>query len=155
MVRVALFILGLAVTIFAVADIALSKPERFPSGQFPGGIPKAFWLFISLLFFPVGAIAWLVISRVQLADESGVSLPQFFKRNSRPAAGPVAPDDDPEFLWKLEKEIYQQRKERQQDSSETPLSEGISESTGQVPGVAEQQGEEDQDAHDDSSDASR
>ncbi|EEH63638.1 hypothetical protein HMPREF0044_0657 [Gleimia coleocanis DSM 15436] len=142
MARVLFLIVGIAITIYAVADIALSKSERFPSGEFPGRIPKVFWIFIALLFFPLGGIAWLVISRVQMADESGISIGEFFKRGragADSAPQQVAPDDDPEFLWKLEKEIYQQRKAKsaEADSAAPTTPEG------------------DEDENNDSSDASR
>lgn len=115
MPRVILIVFTLAVTIFAVVDIATTRPERFPSGQLPGGISKAFWILIATLTAPLGSLAWIVISRVQLADENGISLGEAFRRSRGGATAqvpdPIAPDDDPEFLWRLEKELYQRRKE--------------------------------------------
>lgn len=115
MPRVILIVFTLAVTIFAVVDIATTRPERFPSGQLPGGISKAFWILIATLTAPLGSLAWIVISRVQLADEKGISLGEAFRRSRGGAVAqvpdPIAPDDDPEFLWRLEKELYQRRKE--------------------------------------------
>lgn len=124
MPRVLLIIFTVAVTIFAVSEIIMTKPEKFPSGQFPGGIPKAFWILVALLTAPLGGLAWIVISRVQLADESGVSLRDLlpragFKRSPKASSTPVAPDDDPEFLWQLEKELYQWRKAQQAEASDT------------------------------------
>ncbi|MCS4483881.1 PLDc N-terminal domain-containing protein [Gleimia sp. 6138-11-ORH1] len=124
MPRVLFLIFSVAITIFAVAEIASTRPDRFPSGQFPGGIPKAYWILFSIILPPFGGLAWLVISRVQLADENGFSLGEIFqgkKRASRSAShgDPVAPDDDPEFLWKLEKELYKRRKEARAASEQT------------------------------------
>lgn len=33
-------------------------------------------------------------------------------RTSRGAAGPIGPDDDPDFLWRLDKRRYDEERER-------------------------------------------
>lgn len=168
--RVLLIVFTLAVTVFAVAEIAMTKPEKFPSGQFPGGIPKAFWILVSLLVAPLGGLAWIVISRVQLADERGVSPREVLQRRpfstgsataDSATTGQVAPDDDPEFLWQLEKELYQRRKAQQAeqpglaepDNPDGP--DNLNERDNPENRALTNQFEEVEDADDDSSDASR
>ncbi|MDO5722265.1 MAG: hypothetical protein Q4P06_06975 [Actinomycetaceae bacterium] len=121
MARVLLFVLGLAITIYAIADCA-----RTPEDRIPRNIPKALIILFIIFTFPVGGIAWTVISRV-IAAEQGLtqgrptlwSSPDSVLRPNRATSaprGPVAPDDDPEFLWKLEKEIHRQRQAQQRAS---------------------------------------
>ena len=67
-------------------------------------LPRIAWVFIILLFSPVGAIAWFVAGRpprpIRMSNgemwRPGSGFPE-----DRPHKGPVAPDDDPEFLRNL------------------------------------------------------
>lgn len=123
MARVVMVILALAVTIYAVADCA-----RTPSEKIPGRIPKALILILIMLLTPIGAVAWIVISRVAAAEASdGQVRPTVWSSpdaavrvrpsTQRPPA-PLAPDDDPEFLWRLEKELYRRRQESAHPTAE-------------------------------------
>lgn len=120
MFRVILVVLTVAVTIFALADCA-----RTPSDQLPAKIPKALWLLLILVFTPIGGLGWILVSRVMQAearggqlnrgiwysDESAIKLPS---RSYSPAEPEIiAPDNDPEFLWKLERELQRKRREQQ------------------------------------------
>jgi hypothetical protein len=65
-------------------------------------LPRVAWVFIILLFSPVGGIAWFVAGRPE-RDPSrrqqwrpGAGFPEA----ERPRQGP-APDDDPEFLRRI------------------------------------------------------
>ena len=105
MVRIALVVAMLAVTIYAVADWS-----RTPEDEMPGRIPKPMWLVIivfTTMLFAVGAIAWLVLRWVNRAEARGHRPPPGPK-------GPVAPDDDPEFLFRLERDIQRKRRQEQQ-----------------------------------------
>jgi hypothetical protein len=65
-------------------------------------LPKAAWVFIILLFSPLGAIVWFTAGRPQreaAARPGGWRAGGGFPERSRP--GQLAPDDDPEFLRDL------------------------------------------------------
>lgn len=133
MARVMIVILSLAVTIFAVADIA-----RTPKDEIPARIPKPLWLLLAILLTPVGGLAWIIVSRVTQAEarggqvnrgfwysqDSAIKLPQRTYTNQDPYMY-GAPDDDPNLAWHLEKQMRQKRSEnlmrefeRQMDEAE-------------------------------------
>lgn len=133
MARVVIAILSLAVTVFAVADIA-----RTPKDEIPARIPKPLWLLLAILLTPVGGVAWIIVSRVTQAEarggqvnrgfwysqDSAIKLPQRTYTNQDPYMY-GAPDDDPNLAWHLEKQMRQKRSEnlmrefeRQMDEAE-------------------------------------
>ncbi|WP_052038764.1 PLDc N-terminal domain-containing protein [Actinomyces sp. S4-C9] len=133
MARVVIAILSLAVTIFAVADIA-----RTPKDEIPARIPKPLWLLLAILLTPVGGLAWIIVSRVTQAEarggqvnrgfwysqDSAIKLPKRTYTNQDPYMY-GAPDDDPNLAWHLEKQMRQKRSEnlmrefeRQMDEAE-------------------------------------
>lgn len=65
-------------------------------------LPRIAWVFLILLFSPIGAIAWFVAGRparpVRLSNGTTWRPGSGFPERARPRAAPVAPDDDPEFL---------------------------------------------------------
>ena len=66
-------------------------------------LPRGVWVLLILLFSPIGAIVWFVAGRparpVRLSNGTTWRPGSGFPENERPARrGPVAPDDDPEFL---------------------------------------------------------
>jgi hypothetical protein len=67
-------------------------------------LPRIAWVFLILLFSPIGAIAWFVAGRparpVRLSNGTTWRPGSGFPEKERPAA-PLAPDDDPEFLKSL------------------------------------------------------
>ena len=83
-------LVGLVVLIVVV--YALVDCLRSPDAEVTG-LPRWAWLLVILLLPPLGAIAWLV-----LGHRRGPAAPT--ARTQRP----VAPDDDPEFLWRLDQE---------------------------------------------------
>lgn len=127
MFRVLLVLAWLAVTVFAIADWA-----RTPEEEMPGRIPRMMWLIILLLTIPsfsIGSIVWLIVRAVARSEAAqrgeatpgpGI-FPRFPRRTdptpSAPPA-PLAPDDDPEFLFKLERDIRRRRADeaRRQDA---------------------------------------
>ena len=110
MARIALVVAMLAVTIYAAADW-----HRTPEDEMPGKIAKPIWLMIILFTATVaaiGPIAWLVLRW-------------------------VSRDDDPEFLFRLERDI--QRKRREEERRER---ERRKRSDGDAPGPTEASGDE-------------
>lgn len=107
MLRIALVVAMLAVTIYAAADW-----HRTPEDEMPGKIAKPIWLMIILFtatIAAIGPIAWLVLRWVSRAEKAQQKQAEAPKR-------PSAPDDDPEFLFRLERDI--QRKHREEERLE-------------------------------------
>ena len=102
MVRLySLFVL-LDLALLVVALIDCLSAEEFAIRA----LPRVAWVFIILLFSPVGAIAWFVAGRpaspVRLSNGTVWRPGNGFPENERPGrGGRAAPDDDPEFLRNL------------------------------------------------------
>ena len=98
MPRVALAIFIVALWIYGLIDCA-----RTPRASMPGRLPKWVWMLLALV--PVlGSLLWLGLSWWAKHPE-GLSGTLSLGRRSGPQASepaPVAPDDDPEFLAKLD-----------------------------------------------------
>lgn len=94
MLRYLLYVLPVAFALYCVFDVLGSDAQR------RRGLRKALWLAVVVLVPVVGGVVWLLVSRQGRAD------------SARPRGGaPVAPDDDPEFLFRLEQE--QRRRARE------------------------------------------
>jgi len=89
-----LFIIDLALVLFALID-CLSRDEFELRG-----LPKVVWVFVILLFSPIGPIAYLVAGRPARAASSARTWApgSGFPESERPTRRPTGPDDDPEFL---------------------------------------------------------
>lgn len=96
MARLALILLiaYLAFTIFALIDVIMTSETRVRA------LPKYLWAAIVVLVPVIGAVLWFTIGK----DRSSRSPAQ------RQSGGPIAPDDDPEFLRRLGED--KQREER-------------------------------------------
>ncbi|WP_311497119.1 PLDc N-terminal domain-containing protein [uncultured Mobiluncus sp.] len=116
MARVLLFILWLALTLYALIDCI-----RTPKDNMPGKVPKILWILLILLLSPIGAIAWIIVSRVAAAEAKGgviepniwsseESVPLSFGRKPTPEQ-PSAPDDDPEFLEEVSRKLREKQRE--------------------------------------------
>ncbi|GAA4418321.1 PLD nuclease N-terminal domain-containing protein [Georgenia halophila] len=107
------------ILIFAMVVYALIDCSRTPDDEMPAGLPKVLWIILIVLVPAVGALAWIIVSRVSRSKAQtttdrrpGVwSAPTDRKPIRR--SGPVAPDDDPEFLNRLERERRRAERERQ------------------------------------------
>jgi hypothetical protein len=87
-----LFLVDLALTVVALID-CLSTDEYAVRN-----LPRIAWLFLILLFSPIGPIAWFVAGRPQHqpVGRAGDWRPgRGFPEADRPR--PTAPDDDPAF----------------------------------------------------------
>lgn len=104
MVRILLFVAMIALTIYAAADW-----HRTPEDEMPGKLPKAIWLLIILFtatIAAIGPIMWLALRWVSRAEKKQTRAPKAPQR-------PTAPDDDPEFLFRLERDIQRKRHEEE------------------------------------------
>jgi hypothetical protein len=97
-------------SLFALIDLALvviALIDCLSTEEFQiRALPRIAWVFIILLFSPVGPIAWFIAGRparaVQLSNGTAWRPGSGFPENQRPKTrGPLAPDDDPEFLKNL------------------------------------------------------
>ena len=94
-------LLLLGVWLFALFDAITSDPAAVRN------LPKGLWIILVLILPDVGAILWFIAGRPVVARQPG-GLPYKGNRGGLPPApprhargGPVAPDDDPEFLRSL------------------------------------------------------
>ncbi|MFD3516629.1 PLD nuclease N-terminal domain-containing protein [Streptomyces sp. NPDC058657] len=108
MLRAMMFILPLALTIYAFID-CLNTPEDEAKH-----LPKVAWVFIILLFWIVGPIVWLAAGKNRRAAHGGRT-PSEWHRGGRRATW-VAPDDNPEFLKSIKDE--NKRDETRRDEPE-------------------------------------
>ncbi|MGO1560341.1 MAG: PLD nuclease N-terminal domain-containing protein [Actinomycetaceae bacterium] len=122
MPRVLLAVVAVAVIVFALVDCARTDEERMPAR-----IPKALWILLILFLPVVGGAAWIIASRLARpvagspATRGGGSAGPFgpFGPTARPPArparsGPLAPDDDPDFLAGLEAERRRREREKKE-----------------------------------------
>ncbi|WP_394554280.1 PLD nuclease N-terminal domain-containing protein [Agromyces sp. MMS24-JH15] len=96
MVRV-LFGLGVAAAVFmiySVVDCALFDRTRIR------GLARGWWLVVIILVPVIGGILWFAIGRGRMARVDGRQ------------RGPVAPDDDPDFLRRLDRDAAQEERIR-------------------------------------------
>jgi hypothetical protein len=95
-------------SLFALIDLALlviALIDCLSTEEFQiRALPRIAWVFIILLFSPIGPIAWFVAGRparaVQLSNGTVWRPGNGFPESQRPK-GPLAPDDDPQFLKSL------------------------------------------------------
>ncbi|NKX92357.1 hypothetical protein HF995_03565 [Sanguibacter hominis ATCC BAA-789] len=117
MPRVLLTLAVIALTVYAATDAWNAEDED------RRGLPRGLWLILILLLPGFGAIAWFALSSQTRRARAGASGPRR-QPGARPTAapgaapragGPVAPDDDPEFLWRLEQERRRAARERRHE----------------------------------------
>lgn len=83
--------LSLGLMVFALAECVQSDDQE------RAGLHKGIWIVLIVIFPLAGSIAWLVVSR----SHRTARRPRSGWGPAMPPA-PTAPDDDPEFLWRLE-----------------------------------------------------
>ena len=102
--------LGIALTLFwvyTVLEVITTDESRMRN------LPKITWLFIVILLFDIGALAWWVAGRPQGAARSlpykgNTGIPPEYDRPGRATAH--NPDDDEAFLAQLRARAEEQRK---------------------------------------------
>ena len=102
MARGILAILSIALTVFALADCVQTQDDKVR------GVPKWAWIVLIVLIPWVGPLTWLFVGKERSwgRGSSGSPGPR--------RDGPLAPDEDPEFLRKLDEDIRRERRERRE-----------------------------------------
>ena len=89
--------------IFAVVDIAVIERDRIRA------LPRGLWIAIAIILPVVGPVLWFFVGRLRkgegMAPSAAASAPR--------RLGPIAPDDDPDFLGRLHREQEQEERIRE------------------------------------------
>ncbi|WP_394215478.1 PLD nuclease N-terminal domain-containing protein [Brachybacterium vulturis] len=97
MARGIIAVLSIALTVFALADCVQTEDEKIK------GLPKWAWIVLIVLLPWVGPITWLFVGKERTSGGG-----QVHRR------GPVAPDEDPDFLRRLDEDIRRERRKRRE-----------------------------------------
>lgn len=110
MPRIVPIVLAVALWIYAIIDCA-----RTDSTQMPGRLKKGPWLALVIFLPIIGSAIWLYLAW-KMSHPNGIedSAISFGGNSASRPRGPVAPDDDPEFLARLDAENRFREWERQQ-----------------------------------------
>jgi hypothetical protein len=108
MLRLLPVLLILALALFALVDCLARDEDEIR------GLPKVLWVLVILLFPLLGSVVWFVAGRPHGAALPGVGTgsaaspdERRFNPFGRGSGGPqraLAPDDDPEFLRRLDEQ---------------------------------------------------
>lgn len=127
MPKLVFFLLYLALVVYALVDVIQAEDEDL------GGIQKGFWI-VAIVFLPLaGSIAWLVVSNTVRSRRrsSGQQVTGFPADQPAPAryerrtrsweqdAAPLAPEDDPEFIWLMEQAKRKREREAREGAGRT------------------------------------
>lgn len=98
--RALIYVVPIALAVYALIDLSRSLPEE------RSGVPTAGWVAIIVLLPVLGPIAWVVLSRNarSAGGGGGGGTPGTGRPGGPRPPAPRAPDDDPDFLWRLEQE---------------------------------------------------
>ena len=121
------FLVLLVLQVYTLVDLVRSNDADVRS------LPKPVWFLVWLI--PVlGPVAWLVFGRPSVGPSTGGPNGSGgggggITGGPRPSRGPVAPDDDPEFLKRIDEQSWSARmerlrRERQAGSSGPPPANG-------------------------------
>lgn len=106
MLRAIIPIASVALTIFALADCVQTADGKVR------GLPKWAWIVLVVLIPWVGPITWLVVGKDRSQGTGG-------QRGGGPRRqGPLAPDEDPQFLRKLDEDIRRERRAKERELRE-------------------------------------
>ena len=103
MARIVPVVLAVAVWIYGIIHCALTSKDAMP-----GRVPKWGWMALNILLPVIGAIIWFAALYAARADVDADAA----------QSGPIAPDDNPEFLAHLEREAKFREWERRQNAPE-------------------------------------
>jgi hypothetical protein len=105
MLRVGGVLLALALYIWFIVDVI-----RTP-GVSVRTLPKFVWLLLVILLPLLGGLLWFIAGRPRSPRKG------FRSRRSR---GPVAPDDDPQFLRQIDQETWSEKMRRRRNGNADP-----------------------------------
>jgi Phospholipase_D-nuclease N-terminal len=120
MVRLLPLLLILAFTLYALIDCLARDEDEIRA------LPKVIWVLIILLFMPLGPVAWFIAGRprgsaarpARRPDDAPEDVVGGYSLGTGSPTGrggrPLAPDDDPEFLRRLD----EQQRRRHRDETE-------------------------------------
>lgn len=109
MLRALLAVVSIGLTIFALADCIQTEDDKVR------GLPKWAWIVLIVLIPWVGPLTWMFVGKERGDGAEGGG----FGRSTGPRRqGPTAPDEDPEFLRKLDEDIRRERRERERQQRE-------------------------------------
>lgn len=91
-----------AIMLYSVFDCALRPRNQIAA------LPKWAWILVILIFPVIGAALWFLIGR-KLPGGGGPK---------RRQTGPVAPDDDPDFLRRIAEDVEQQQRRERRERGE-------------------------------------
>ena len=107
MLRFTPYLLILALDIFCLIDVIVSREDRVRH------LPKIAW-FLLILFFPlVGSIVWLVAGRPQRAESRSAyerPMPSYPEYDRPGRAAGLTPESDEEFLRRVRERAEEQRR---------------------------------------------
>ncbi len=113
---IVVFVIGLVFAVLALISVLAAE-----NGEVRG-LPRPFWVLI-ILFFPlIGSLAYFFAGRPTPIATTGGHRVGRAPRPTRTGRA-VAPDDDPEFLRRLDEQMRQRREEdrrRQQRPDDDP-----------------------------------
>lgn len=98
-----LFLAHLALVIAALADCLGGEHA-------PRKLSRAWWVLIILLLPVAGGILWFAFGRARPPRQAGPGKPGN-SRGPRNPNGPIAPDDDPDFLRDIDRRLRDENKE--------------------------------------------
>ncbi|MET8895051.1 PLD nuclease N-terminal domain-containing protein [Streptomyces albogriseolus] len=107
MLRVLMFLVPLALSVYAFIDCISTKDEDIRH------MPKPLWAILVLLFPLVGSISWIIAGKKRQPAGAGGSV----WGGSGGRRQWVAPDDNPDFLKSLDED---KQRERDRDADEDP-----------------------------------
>jgi len=120
------FLLLLALDVFCVIDLIQTREDEVRN------LPKIAWLFLILIFTPIGSIAWLAAGRPQGQARRGAyerSVPHYPEYDRPGRSAGLTPESDEEFLRRVRERAEEQRRkaagdkkrrEQQEDPDATP-----------------------------------
>ncbi|MDE1536346.1 MULTISPECIES: PLD nuclease N-terminal domain-containing protein [Actinotignum] len=115
MARVIMALLAVSIWIYGIIDVIRTDTTRMP-----GRLRKPAWLALTVLVPVLGSLLWIAFSFPVKFPQQNISLGSFGRgrSSSQRRRRPVAPDDDPDFLSRLDAENRFREWERQQKEND-------------------------------------